>query len=452
MVFSCLPDDLTRYFAGMSKWLQRLSAQHLRLVFVGILFARGRRTCTAWFRACGIAELFRQAYNAIWAAGCASNSIAISVWLDVVRPLLRKGARLLVGIDDTPTERYGPHVEGAGIHHNPTPGPANHEHLYGHVWVTLAVLAEHPTRGTIALPLQARLYIRAKDIPQLPPEHPRDFHTKLEIAVEQLHWLKPWLGDKFGELVSVVDGAYAKKPYLKGAKKEGFVVISRLRKDAALFSLPQPNPTSKRGPKPIYGKERIRLSELAAEEEGWQEIECKQYGEVVTKRIKTFLATWRPAGGVIRVVLVKEEKDWLPFFCTKTEPSANEIVEAMEARQVLSAMADRNALEQTFKDVKEVWGAGQQQVRNVDSSEGCFNLNLWMYSVVEAWAWNRPDDELVDRSASPWDNKPRRPSHADKRKALQRQILHEEIEAALRGRPNKQEIRSLLEAFLDMAV
>jgi hypothetical protein len=28
---------------------------------------------------------------------------------------------------------------------------------------------------------------------------------------------------------------------------------------------------------------------------------------VVSKTIKTFLATWKPAGGVIRVVLVKEE-------------------------------------------------------------------------------------------------------------------------------------------------
>ena len=39
---------------------------------------------------------------------------------------------------------------------------------------------------------------------------------------------------------------------------------------------------------------------------------------------------------------------------------------------------------------------------------------------TELWAWDRPDEELVDRSASPWDAEPRRPSHADKRKALRR--------------------------------
>jgi hypothetical protein len=42
--------------------------------------------------------------------------------------------------------------------------------------------------------------------------------------------------------------------------------------------------------------------------------------------------------------------------------------------------------------VKEVWGAGQQQVRNVYSNEACFNLNLWMYSLVEAWAWGKDEE------------------------------------------------------------
>ena len=62
-------------------------------------------------------------------------------------------------------------------------------------------------------------------------------------------------------------------------------------------------------------------------------------------------------------------------------------------------------------------------MRNLYSNEGCFNLNLWMYSLVETWAWDRPEEELVDRSRSPWDSEPRRPSHQDKRKALQREVV-----------------------------
>ena len=41
-------------------------------------------------------------------------------------------------MDDSPTARFGRHVEGAGVHHNPTAGPADGEWLYGHNWVALA--------------------------------------------------------------------------------------------------------------------------------------------------------------------------------------------------------------------------------------------------------------------------------------------------------------------------
>ena len=163
----------------------------------------------------------------------------------------------------------------------------------------------------------------------------------------------------------------------------------------------------------------------------------------MSKTVKTFLATWKPAGGVIRVVIVKEEEDWLPFF--STDPLATAV-------EILEAMADRGAHEQMNKDVKEVWGAGQQQVRNVFSSEGCFNLNLWLYSLVEAWAWDKEEEDLVDRSDSPWDSEPRRPSHADKRKALQREVLRGEIEEALSGRPSDEQIRALVDRLMGLAV
>ena len=96
-------------------------------------------------------------------------------------------------------------------------------------------------------------------------------------------------------------------------------------------------------------------------------------------------------------------------------------------------------------------GAGQQQVRNIHSNEGCFNLNLWMYSLVEAWAWNQRPECVCDRSASPWDREPRRPSHNDKRKALQREVLQSVIQEGLSGRPTKERMRALAERLLELA-
>ena len=440
MALSHLPASVASVFAQLAHWLHPRSAVRLPALLLGILLASGRRTATSWYHAAEVTGDYRQNYITLCAVGRSFQDISISTFL-AVRPLLRR-KRLLLAIDDTHTSRYGPQVEGCGIHHNPCPGPAGEKHIYGHVWVTLAALAHHPDRGTIALPLQAQLYIRRIDLPKLPPERPRGFRTKLEMAVDQLLWLKPWAEGHFEQLWVVVDGGYAKKTFLQGAKEADFTVVGRLQKNAALFSLPEPKPAGRRGPQATYGKERFSLDELGEQKAGWKQVECMQYGKKVTKTIKTFLAMWRPAGGVIRVVLVKEENGCISFFSTNPEATAVEILEAM---------ADRNAEEQVFKDVKEVWGAGQQQVRNVYSNEGCFDLNLWMYSLVEAWAWDREEAELVDRSDSPWDREPRRPSHNDKRKALQREVLRAEIEEVLAGELNRERLRELAERLLALA-
>ena len=440
MALSHLPASVANVFGHIAHWLDRRTAARVPLLLLGMLFASDRRTVTSWFRAGGVTVEFLENYVTVCAIGRSFEDIALST-VRHLEPLL-PSKRLLLAIDDTHTSRYGPMVEGCGIHHNPCPGPTGNPYIYGHVWVTLAALARHEVWGAIALPLQAQLYIRRIDLPKLPPERPREFRTKLEMAVDQLIWIKPWVENDFEQLWVVVDGGYAKKPFLQGAKRAGFTVVSRLRKDAALCSLPEPKPKGRRGPQATYGKERISLAKRAGQTRGWEEVECIQYNEKVTKTIKTFLATWRPAGGVIRVVLVKEEDGWIPFFSPNPEVTAVEILEAM---------ADRNAEEQVFEDEKEVWGAGQQQVRNVYSNEGCFNLNLWMYGVVEAWAWDKAEEDLVDRSASPWDNKPRRPSHNDKRKALQREVLRAEIEEALAGRPTKESFRALAERLLALA-
>src|SRR3954470_7780574 len=46
---------------------------------------------------------------------------------------------------------------------------------------------------------------------------------------------------------------------------------------------------------------------------------------------------------------------------------------------------------------------------------GSFHLRLWAFTMTEAWAWGRKAEDLVDRSASPWDSATRRPSRADQR-------------------------------------
>jgi hypothetical protein len=68
--------------------------------------------------------------------------------------------------------------------------------------------------------------------------------------------------------------------------------------------------------------------------------DCVPNGRVV-KSIMTFEATWRPAGGRIRVEIVSEDDGWLAYSCT--EP-------AMPVVAILEEMADLGAIEKIQAD------------------------------------------------------------------------------------------------------
>jgi hypothetical protein len=397
---------------------------------------------TSWIRAASLFQEFRPCYTTVSAAGKRADGVAARLVHAVIKPLLAGMSRLVFALDDTPTPRYGPLVQGAGVHHNPTPGPAGSPFVYGHVWVVLGLLVTHPVWGVIALPLLARLYVRKKDLGAIDKRHRSAFATKLELAVELMRWAKAWLGFLGKPLWVVADGAYAKAAFLKPVIASRVVVVSRLRKDAVLWTVPTPRP-GKRGRPRKYGEHRIELAKRAGQRRGWKTGTFALYGKAMGKRYKTFEATWRPVGGVIRVVLVDEPKGWIAFFCT--DPSAS-------VADVLGLVADRFSLETCFRDVKEVVGAGQQQVRHVWASVGSFHVCLWTFTMTECWAWNQTEDGLVShRSQSPWDDKPRRPSHADKRRAWRRELLGNEIDAVLRDGTDDGEIRDLAERLLNLA-
>jgi hypothetical protein len=393
-------------------------------LLTGALFATGRRTVSSWLRAGELGRDYQDYYYFLYSLGHKVKSLATVVLRIAVKQLVPSG-RILLAIDDTPSKRYGPKVEGAGIHHNPTPGPAGAKYVYGHNWVTLAWVVRHPQWGAIALPLLARMYVRQKNIDaqKLTLLRKVTFQTKLVMAGELLAWAAEWLKYLGLTLWVAVDGAYAKRVFLKAAAKARVIVVSRLRRDAALLDVPVPVPPEKRkrGKPRTYGKKHISLAKRAGHRHGWQTGTFDLYGVKVTKRYKTFLATYPLAGGLIRVVIVKEDDGaWRAYLCTHADARVAEILEAV---------ADRSALEQVFHDIKEVHGVGQAQTRNYWSNVAVYHVNLWWHTLIELWAWQRPAKDIVDRRRSPWDDAARRPSHADKRNALRRQCLEEEYQA-----------------------
>lgn len=429
----------------MSNHLDARIAFRLPIVLAGAMLAGSRRTASRWFREAGVMDDWDRFYDLLVALGKRTSALA----LPLVSAIFRRFDPGPEGVwtfalDDSPTKRFGRHVEAANVHHHPTPGPADGPWLYGHCWVCLAIIMNHPSFGALALPILSELYVRRADIPGL-QRYDWKFQTKhqlgLKLVLKVMGFLKA-LGSEAGFLL-VVDGAYAAKPFLGPLLAEDVTVISRLRRDAKLFDLPPP-PTGKRGRPRIYGKNRIHLAKRAGRKTGWQSLTFTCRGHEVTRRYKTFLATSRLVGGAIRVVLLEHDNgNWAAYFSTDVE---------MDVKTLLETGANRWAIEEQFHDVKEVWGAGQQQVRNVWSNIGCWHLNTWLYTMVELASWDVPAEELVDRSDRSWDNPSRRPSHADRRRRIMREMLENKFLTPLPAGSEAEKYEARIAELLRIAV
>jgi len=408
------PDSWQVLVIALCNVLHQRSAWRLAVLMAAIVFAKGRRTITSWFRCAGINRRYKAFYYFIGSIGKITEIVATVLFELMIQLIYKNENRILMGIDDTPTPRYGPKVEGAGIHRNPTVGPDGAKFVYGHIWVTLSALVRHRRWGTIGLPLLARMYVRAKDIGNVPAHYHVQFNNKLCQAAQLVQWAQNCCKRLGKQLWIVTDGGFTKAGFLKTAIAAGATLVSRLRSDAALCKPLMPTKKRKRGRPRKYGR-RIYLHNKAVDNSGWFSAKAVLYGREETKQVKMFTAMYRPAGCLVLVLIVREGKGgWRAFMCSNLSATAKEILEAV---------ADRSAIEQNFQDLKEIEGVGQQQVRNFWANVGVFHLNMWVHTLVELWAWDKPAVAISDRSDSPWDNGERRPSHADRCVGLRREVI-----------------------------
>jgi hypothetical protein len=238
------------------------------------------------------------------------------------------------------------------------------------------------------------------------------------------------------------DGAYATAAFLKPVLAAGVTVVRRRRTDAALCSLPGPRRAGQRGRPRAYGAHRISPAKRAGQRRGWRTGTVDLSGRPAAKTYETFRATRRPAGGEIRGVLVQETRGWVALFCTA--PAAG-------VADLLGAVADRLRPAAAFRDVKQVVGAGQPQVRKVATNIGALHVCLWTYPRPEAWAWGRPAEGRADRPGSLWGDPKRRPSHADERRSLRRELLAAEIRDGLRAGRTAEDLSGAAERLLNLA-
>ena len=111
--------------ASMSRMLDARTAFRLPIILAGMMLAGGRRTAAGWFRAAGVKDDWDRFYDSL--TSIARNTA--SLWSPLLSMIFKRfepgpDGHWILAVDDSPTKRFGRHVEAANVHHNPTPGQA----------------------------------------------------------------------------------------------------------------------------------------------------------------------------------------------------------------------------------------------------------------------------------------------------------------------------------------
>jgi len=310
-------------------------------------------------------------------------------------------APLTVAIDDSLLHKTGLRVPGVAWRRDPL-GPR---------FQTNFVRAQRMLQLSAAVPVSDRAFrlvpiaflhapTPVKPGPKACPERLAEYRQAAKAArlplraVQQIAALRRDLdaqpdGAKRG-LQCVVDGGYTNETVLKGLP-ERTTLIGRIRKDAKLYSPPEPPPAERlRGRPRRYGAPAPTPEQLRTDDSvPWTPIEVSVSGAPHQVRIKRSCPLlWRTAGlgHALQLIVIAPLSYRLrkgskllyrqPAFLICTDPE-------LEPRSVVQAFIQRWGIEVNFREEKTLLGVGQAQVRHPDSAESVPALQVASYAMLQ---------------------------------------------------------------------
>lgn len=171
-----LPAALLHLIVVFAPLFSKRVWEHAKILLLGVLLARGKRTVTSSLRAVGLAnethfENYHRVLNrAKWDALAASR-----ILLRLIIRLLPAGAALVIAADDTIERRRGRKIKALGYWRDPLRSSRRRTvNCYGLKWLALAVCLRLPwSRRPWALP-----FLTALCRPKQPGQRPKDWPTR----------------------------------------------------------------------------------------------------------------------------------------------------------------------------------------------------------------------------------------------------------------------------------
>lgn len=360
-----------------------------------------------------------------------------------------------VVLDDTLCKKTGPHIWGAGMHHDAVRSSYGRfgatarkvAFSFGHNFVVLALWIPFPwnSHAGVAIPLLFRLYRTHK----LAPEG--EYRKRTELAADLVQILYGWC-EEFGieeRLVVLADQEYVCTTILS-ALPEDVNLVGSFSMQAAIFERPPPRRPGQRGA-PRKKGDRLPTPEKLSDDPSvpWKNIKVRMYGKLVSIKVKVINCLWYGVtkSKVVRIVITRDPSGFMDdraYLCTdpRCPPTA-----------ILQRYSRRWCIECTFRICKQLLGledpqngwwhapAGSERPKKEPGAnpkgdhgrlavERTAPMIFVIFALVHLWyfgAGNPKADVQRARERAPWHRHKAAPSFTDMLGALRREILRERL-------------------------
>ena len=311
---------------------------------------------------------------------------------------------ITLALDDTLFHHSGRKINGAGWWRDAVRSTKSKTvYAWGLNLVVLTLQIQPPWGGEpLGLPISMRL-------------HRKNQASLIDLAQQMINEVIQWFPQRLFRVVG--DGFYA----TLAGRELSATIISRIQCNAEIYDLPIKPKRKRRGRPRKKGKRLLCPEKMAHYVRDWRKVKISERGKTRKRLVHTRQVLWyRVSHEPVLLIISRDpqgkEKDDF-FFTTDV---------AMKPAEVLACYADRWAIEDTFKNTKQMLGGQQPQTFKDKGPERAAGLSLWLYSMVWLWYLSQNANKRYFM-VQPWNPLKSTPSFADALSCLRRELWRERI-------------------------